>query len=61
MTGCTIEKVVLTCSVCNFNESFEEIIYPEGDPDAVFINRGDVELLQPKTFINDTLIDFYIK
>ncbi|GER55569.1 sentrin/sumo-specific protease [Striga asiatica] len=46
---------------CNFDESFEGIIYPDGDPDAVFISRKDIELLQPKTFINDTIIDFYIK
>ncbi|KAL6517607.1 hypothetical protein OROMI_033308 [Orobanche minor] len=48
-------------SECNLDESFENITYPEGDPDAVFISRRDVELLQPGTFINDTIIDFYIK
>ncbi|XP_020551252.1 probable ubiquitin-like-specific protease 2A isoform X2 [Sesamum indicum] len=48
-------------SKCSFHESFEEIIYPDGDPDAVFISRKDIELLQPRTFINDTIIDFYIK
>ncbi|KAI3445786.1 hypothetical protein Pfo_002451 [Paulownia fortunei] len=48
-------------SECSFNESFEDIIYPDGDPDAVFISRRDVELLQPRTFINDTIIDFYVK
>ncbi|KAL3617307.1 hypothetical protein CASFOL_038852 [Castilleja foliolosa] len=48
-------------SECNFDESFEDIIYPEGDPDAVFISRKDIELLRPRTFINDTIIDFYIK
>ncbi|KAK4438099.1 putative ubiquitin-like-specific protease 2B [Sesamum alatum] len=48
-------------SKCSFHESFEEIIYPNGDPDAVFISRNDIELLQPRTFINDTIIDFYIK
>ncbi|CAA0807364.1 Cysteine proteinases superfamily protein [Striga hermonthica] len=46
---------------CNFDESFEGVVYPDGDPDAVFITREDIELLQPKTFINDTIIDFYIK
>ncbi|KAF5180109.1 Sentrin-specific protease [Thalictrum thalictroides] len=44
-----------------FDEHFEEVIYPKGDPDAVSINKRDVELLQPETFINDTIIDFYIK
>ncbi|KAJ0078391.1 hypothetical protein Patl1_37127 [Pistacia atlantica] len=44
-----------------FNERFEDVIYPKGDPDAVVISRRDVELLQPETFINDTIIDFYIQ
>ena len=43
------------------NEPFQEVVYPEGDPDAVTISKRDVELLQPETFINDTIIDFYIK
>ncbi|KAM7479032.1 hypothetical protein LguiA_027245 [Lonicera macranthoides] len=42
------------------NESFEEIIYPKGDPDAVSISKRDIQLLQPETFLNDTIIDFYI-
>ncbi|XP_059653242.1 probable ubiquitin-like-specific protease 2B isoform X2 [Cornus florida] len=45
----------------NFGESFEEVIYPKGDPDAVSICKRDIELLQPATFINDTIIDFYIQ
>ncbi|KAH6793441.1 hypothetical protein C2S52_003918 [Perilla frutescens var. hirtella] len=44
-----------------FEESFEEVVYPDGDPDAVFISRTDIELLQPRTFINDTIIDFYMR
>ncbi|KAF8110072.1 hypothetical protein N665_0088s0083 [Sinapis alba] len=43
-----------------FDEPFEEVIYPKGDPDAVSICKRDVELLQPETFVNDTIIDFYI-
>ncbi|PIN06512.1 Sentrin-specific cysteine protease (Ulp1 family) [Handroanthus impetiginosus] len=46
---------------CSFNKSFEDIVYPDGDPDAVFLSSRDIELLQPRTFINDTIIDFYIK
>nr|XP_010932675.1 probable ubiquitin-like-specific protease 2B isoform X2 [Elaeis guineensis] len=42
-------------------EPFEDVIYPKGDPDAVSISKRDIELLQPETFINDTIIDFYIK
>ncbi|KAK9097163.1 hypothetical protein Sjap_022660 [Stephania japonica] len=45
----------------NFDKPFEDVIYPKGDPDAVSISMRDVELLQPETFINDTIIDFYIK
>lgn len=45
----------------NFEEPFEEVIYPEGDVDAVSISKRDVDLLQPETFINDTIIDFYLK
>ena len=50
-------KIIL----CSFDETFDEIIYPKGDPDAVSISKRDVELLQPETFINDNIIDFYIK
>ncbi|XP_042059680.1 probable ubiquitin-like-specific protease 2A [Salvia splendens] len=46
---------------CCFEESFEEVVYPDGDPDAVIISRRDIELLQPRTFINDTIIDFYFR
>ncbi|XP_026664344.2 probable ubiquitin-like-specific protease 2B isoform X2 [Phoenix dactylifera] len=42
-------------------EPFEDVIYPKGDPDAVSISKRDIELLQPETFVNDTIIDFYIK
>ncbi|KAG9156309.1 hypothetical protein Leryth_009179 [Lithospermum erythrorhizon] len=42
-------------------ESNRVIVYPKGDPDAVSISERDIELLLPERFINDTLIDFYIK
>ncbi|KAL8541828.1 hypothetical protein ACS0TY_002907 [Phlomoides rotata] len=45
----------------SFKESFEVLVYPDGDPDAVFISRRDIDLLRPGTFINDTIIDFYFK
>ncbi|XP_028075842.1 probable ubiquitin-like-specific protease 2B isoform X1 [Camellia sinensis] len=45
----------------NFDEPFEEVVYPKGDSDAVSISKRDVDLLQPDTFVNDTIIDFYIK
>ncbi|KAL8487824.1 hypothetical protein ACS0TY_024224 [Phlomoides rotata] len=45
----------------NFNRPFEDVIYPKGDPDAVSISKSDADLLLPDTFVNDTIIDFYIK
>ncbi|KAI5597937.1 hypothetical protein BDE02_02G098600 [Populus trichocarpa] len=45
----------------SFDVEFEDVIYPKGDSDAVSISKRDVDLLQPETFINDTIIDFYIK
>ncbi|KAK7311689.1 hypothetical protein RJT34_09980 [Clitoria ternatea] len=45
----------------NFEEPFDEVVYPKGDPDAVSLSKRDVDLLQPDTFINDTIIDFYIQ
>ncbi|KAK1406711.1 hypothetical protein QVD17_38319 [Tagetes erecta] len=45
----------------NFDQPFEDVIYPKGDVDAVSINKRDVDLLLPDTFVNDTVIDFYIK
>lgn len=57
--------LVLTCLInalfCSFDEPFEEVVYPKGDSDAVTISKQDVDLLQPDTFVNDTIIDFYIK
>jgi sentrin-specific protease 7 len=44
-----------------FDEAFDEVIYPKGDSDAVSISKRDVDLLQPDTFVNDTIIDFYMK
>ncbi|GAB4861353.1 hypothetical protein Ancab_036515 [Ancistrocladus abbreviatus] len=44
----------------DFDMPFEDFVYPEGDADAVSISKRDVDLLQPETFINDTIIDFYI-
>ncbi|XP_064986288.1 probable ubiquitin-like-specific protease 2B isoform X2 [Musa acuminata AAA Group] len=42
-------------------DSVVDVVYPKGDPDAVSISKRDVDLLQPETFINDNIIDFYIK
>ncbi|XP_061348620.1 probable ubiquitin-like-specific protease 2B isoform X2 [Gastrolobium bilobum] len=48
------------CYFPNFQEPFDEVVYPKGDPDAVSLSKRDFDLLQPDTFINDTIIDFYI-
>lgn len=48
------------CDIFSVDESFEDVIYPKGDPDAVSISKRDVQLLQPERFINDTIIDFYM-
>ncbi|XP_021859933.1 probable ubiquitin-like-specific protease 2B isoform X2 [Spinacia oleracea] len=45
----------------HFDEPFEEVVYPKGAADAVVISKRDVDLLEPDTFLNDTIIDFYIK
>ncbi|KAI3887859.1 hypothetical protein MKX03_015492 [Papaver bracteatum] len=45
----------------NIDAHFEGVIYPQSDPDAVIITKRDIELLQPMRFLNDTIIDFYIK
>ncbi|KAF1871678.1 hypothetical protein Lal_00020472 [Lupinus albus] len=49
------------CYFPNFDEPFDEVVFPKGDPDAVSLSKRDVDLLQPDTFINDTIIDFYIQ
>ncbi|KAF3644482.1 putative deacetylvindoline O-acetyltransferase-like [Capsicum annuum] len=44
----------------SYGEPLEEVIYPKGDPDAICISKRDFDLLAPDTFVNDTIIDFYI-
>ncbi|GJY09926.1 hypothetical protein Tco_0378111 [Tanacetum coccineum] len=44
-----------------FDQSFEEVVYPNGEIDVVSIGKRDVDMLLPDTFVNDTIIDFYIK
>ncbi|XP_047341018.1 probable ubiquitin-like-specific protease 2B isoform X2 [Impatiens glandulifera] len=45
----------------SFDSPFQEVIYPKGEPDAVSVSKRDFDLLQPDIFVNDTIIDFYIK
>ncbi|GJS65455.1 probable ubiquitin-like-specific protease 2B isoform X1 [Tanacetum coccineum] len=45
----------------SFDRPFEEVVYPKGEADAVSITKRDFDLLEPGTFLNDTIIDFYIK
>ncbi|XP_010432536.1 PREDICTED: probable ubiquitin-like-specific protease 2A isoform X1 [Camelina sativa] len=51
----------LGTSLTNLADSFEDLIYPQGEPDSVVVRKQDIELLKPRRFINDTIIDFYIK
>ncbi|CAH8384557.1 unnamed protein product [Eruca vesicaria subsp. sativa] len=51
----------LETSLTNLAGSFEDLVYPQGEPDAVVVRKQDIELLKPRRFINDTIIDFYIK
>lgn len=37
------------------------LTFPRGEPDAVTIIDCDIESLQPKKFLRDNIIDFYIK
>jgi hypothetical protein len=43
-----------------FVETLEEFVFPKGDSDDVTISGTDVELLEPRIFINDALINLYI-
>lgn len=52
---------MLSLKYFSFEDSFEDVIYPKGDPDAVSISKRDVDRLEPEIFVNDTIIDFYIK
>lgn len=41
--------------------AFKVLVYPQNDPDAVTITQKDLKILKPFEFLNDTIIDFYIK
>ncbi|AES98251.1 Ulp1 protease family, carboxy-terminal domain protein [Medicago truncatula] len=58
--GSTTFSPRLTSYFQDFQEPFHELVYPKGDPDAVTLSKRDVDQLQPNTYINDTIIDFYI-
>ncbi|EOA16067.1 hypothetical protein CARUB_v10004200mg [Capsella rubella] len=58
-SACTGQN--LGTSLSNLADSFEDLVYPKGEPDAVVVRKQDIELLKPRRFINDTIIDFYIK
>ncbi|KAL0872660.1 hypothetical protein Bca101_022365 [Brassica carinata] len=51
----------LETSLTSLAGSFDDLVYPQGEPDAVVVRKQDIELLKPRRFINDTIIDFYIK
>lgn len=41
----------------NFEDPFDEVIYAEAGPYVVSPSKRDFDLLQPDTFIDDTIID----
>ncbi|GJS79154.1 probable ubiquitin-like-specific protease 2B isoform X2 [Tanacetum coccineum] len=53
-------SLVSEISFLCFDQPFEEVIYPKGEIEAVSIGKRDVDMLLPDTFVNDTIIDFYI-
>jgi Ulp1 family protease len=38
-----------------------DLHYPNGDYDAITIRKHDYKTLEPKQFLNDTILDFYLK
>ncbi len=42
-------------------KKFEKLVYPVGDVDAVTITVKEVEILESTAFLNDNIIDFYMK
>jgi sentrin-specific protease 7 len=54
-------SVILIRFHCFSIDDFEDVIYPKGDREAVSISSRDLELLLPEIFVNDTIVDFYIK
>ncbi|CAH2077000.1 unnamed protein product [Thlaspi arvense] len=38
----------LGTSLTNLADSFEDLVYPQGDPDAVVVRKQDIELLKPR-------------
>lgn len=40
---------------------FEKLVYPANDVDAITITVKEVEILESTAFLNDNIIDFYMK
>ena len=41
--------------------AWSDLVFPGGDKDAVKITNNDYLLLNTDAFVNDTIVDFYIK
>lgn len=37
------------------------LVYPTDNHDSVTIHNSDLDTLEPQEYLNDTIIDFYIK
>ncbi|CAI5473938.1 unnamed protein product, partial [Closterium sp. Yama58-4] len=47
--------------VAECEENYKEVVFPKNGKDSVAVRWKDVEQLKPGRFLNDTLIDFYLK
>ena len=52
--------MLLTCAI-HVADMLEPFIFPEGDPGAVTIMKRDLDCLLPHAWLNDTIIEFYLK
>ena len=41
--------------------AWSDLVFPAGDKDAVKITNNDYLLLNTDAFVNDIIVDFYIK
>ncbi len=51
---------VLTCFFLLLIDP-SDLQYPNGDSDAITIKKPNYKTLEPKQFLNDTILDFYLK
>eukprot|EP00898_Chlorokybus_atmophyticus_P005516 jgi/Chlat1/5966/Chrsp4S06179 len=59
----TMESPLTAMDLSNWQPALlkSDVVFPTNEPDAVTVTNADMERLAPSEFLNDTLIDFYIK